>query len=413
MNMRTNSEGLSARMRMKHPNMIAYFIPEDRDNLSYIKNDLSVVSNTRRYTSVQGYSTSKQFYSPDYSRMTPSDDDYRRTLLWNPAVKPVDGKLQVELYNSSICNSIAVDVLGYHDNIIYSNAGGVETRVSADADGRHEVRKRRELKHDARRDSLFMARCDRDFEKAEIYHNKKNYKNALTIYIELVGHQYPAAFYRIGEYYQKGINLKKRPDLAAKFYERGAELGMARCCYELTRMYHNGEYYARDREKEVEMLELAADLAVPEAQYLFGEYLLEGSVVDNDTARAVSYFYDAAQAEHADAAFRYAEHMLRSGMESDSIFGTVDECMRFAADRGAHGAMLWLVGYEEARGKYREAYLMAKRLYLEGNSDAALYMGDCYMQGRGVRRDKRLAKDFYREAAAKGNERARRVLEEW
>ncbi len=403
---------LSARRRMKHPNMIAYFIPDDRDNRTFIKNDLSVTSSTRRYTAVQGYSQSKQFYSPDYSRVSPQGTDFRRTLLWSPAVRPVDGKLQVELYSSSVCNAIDVDVLGYHENIIYSNAYGVETKVDTTGNRKREIRKRRETTYDIRKDSLLMAQCDAEFKNAEVYHNKRNYRKALNSYIELVGYQYPAAFYRIGEYYQKGINLKQRFDLAAEFYERGAELGVPRCYYELSGMYARGEHYPRNREKEMEMLELAAELAVPEAQNQLGEYLLQGKKIEKDTVRAVEYFYEAAKQEHPNAMFHYAEHMLRTGVENDSLLGSVADCMQFAADRGDHSAMIWIVMNEESKGNYRKAYLMAKQLYLEGSADGAAYMAECYLLGRGVKRDKRLAKDLYRDAANGGNEKAKEKLKE-
>lgn len=40
-------------------------------------------------------------------------------------------------------------------------------------------------------------------------------------------------------------------------------------------------------------------------------------------------------------------------------------------------------------------------------------MADCYRKGKGVSRDKSLAKELYREATAAGNEEAKKILEEW
>ena len=54
-----------------------------------------------RKTSMQGYATPQEFYSPDYSMM-PIDTDYRRTLYWNPEVIPDEnGKATIRFYNNS------------------------------------------------------------------------------------------------------------------------------------------------------------------------------------------------------------------------------------------------------------------------------------------------------------------------
>ena len=54
-----------------------------------------------RKTWLEGYSQVKEFYSPDYSILTP-EPDYRRTLYWNPSVVPdKDGKAAIRFYNIS------------------------------------------------------------------------------------------------------------------------------------------------------------------------------------------------------------------------------------------------------------------------------------------------------------------------
>ena len=60
-----------------------------------------------RKTWVDGYSEPAEFYSPDYSKKPKTDDDYRRTLYWNPMLKPdAEGKVSVEFYNSSNCKKL-------------------------------------------------------------------------------------------------------------------------------------------------------------------------------------------------------------------------------------------------------------------------------------------------------------------
>ena len=396
---------------MEHPNQIAYLIPDDRDNSRLIKNDLSVSSSTRRYTTVQGYSPEKQFYSPDYSTMVPDSNDFRRTLLWNPNVKPVDGKLHIELYNSSTCNTLAVDALGWNGNTIYSNGADFATRDSDEVSA--TKRKRETKRQEIRMDSAYWAKCDKEFRNAETYYNKKNYKKALTSYIELVQKGYPAAYYRIGEFYSKGLNLKKRDDLAAQFFENGAALGMPECYYELATMYRNGIHYEVDRQMEVEMLELATALDEPKSAILLSRYLLEGEITEKDTTRAHELLRKEAIKGNGDANYELSRLMECMVIESDSVLGTPFECMERAAKNGSHKALWWMVQHEDSKGNYREAYTLAKELYLHRNIDATMYLAGCFLHGKGVDRDRRLAKDLYREAAKAGNSDAKRILEEW
>lgn len=62
-----------------------------------------------RKTWVDGYSEPAEFYSPNYSKLPKADNDYRRTLYWNPSLKPdAEGKVSVEFYNNSSCKSLKV-----------------------------------------------------------------------------------------------------------------------------------------------------------------------------------------------------------------------------------------------------------------------------------------------------------------
>jgi len=64
-----------------------------------------------------GYSVPSKFYQVDYSQGIPADEqDYRRTLYWNPAVKTdKEGKATVSFYNNSSCRQIVVNAEGLTD----------------------------------------------------------------------------------------------------------------------------------------------------------------------------------------------------------------------------------------------------------------------------------------------------------
>lgn len=61
-----------------------------------------------RKTWVDGYSEPAEFYQPDYS-ILPKEDDYRRTLYWNPEVMTDEaGNARVSFYNNSRCRKLKI-----------------------------------------------------------------------------------------------------------------------------------------------------------------------------------------------------------------------------------------------------------------------------------------------------------------
>lgn len=67
----------------------------------------------RRYV-IDGLAFAEEFYSPDYSALKPAEPtDYRRTLYWNPDVKPdQNGQFQTTFYNNCRETRVTVSVAG-------------------------------------------------------------------------------------------------------------------------------------------------------------------------------------------------------------------------------------------------------------------------------------------------------------
>jgi hypothetical protein len=76
------------------------------------KKDYRPVPNGVRSTTFAGYSYSREFFSPEYSRYRlPNDKDYRRTLYWNPDVKTdKDGHAGIMFNNNGSCKSMNISV---------------------------------------------------------------------------------------------------------------------------------------------------------------------------------------------------------------------------------------------------------------------------------------------------------------
>ena len=65
----------------------------------------------QRVTYVEGYSTVREFYSPDYKKSPlPGETDYRRTLYWNPLLRTdKEGTAEVIFYNNGRCHIMESD----------------------------------------------------------------------------------------------------------------------------------------------------------------------------------------------------------------------------------------------------------------------------------------------------------------
>lgn len=101
---------------LKFGSETAIYGPEGRYGviIIYTKTGRSIPSSafTSRHT-IQGYSKTKEFYSPKYDVVldTHKNPDNRTTLYWNPSVKTdKNGNATIVFYNSDITKSIDVDI---------------------------------------------------------------------------------------------------------------------------------------------------------------------------------------------------------------------------------------------------------------------------------------------------------------
>lgn len=70
-----------------------------------------------RRSTLEGYSEPVEFYSPDYSNISPFDTDFRRTLYWNPEVVPDStGKATVRFFNNSRAQNFGISTATVSDD---------------------------------------------------------------------------------------------------------------------------------------------------------------------------------------------------------------------------------------------------------------------------------------------------------
>ena len=84
--------------------------------------------------------------------------------------------------------------------------------------------------------------------------------------------------------------------------------------------------------------------------------------------------------------------------------------MEAATEHGNEKAMIHMFEKLDGEKSYKEAYRYAKKLSEAGNHEGTKRMADYYYEGKGVSRDRALAKDLYYDAAGKGNKAAKEKL---
>lgn len=387
-----------------NPNYVACLIPYTAEERSKgVVPEYAAAGSSMRYTSVQGYSESKQFYSPDYSRMKPQEKDYRRTILWQPSVAVNDnGEAVVEFYNSDVCNAFVATVEGREGNILFSSSDMMETRVSEKSDSVKEsksLEKKESLVVETVMDSVLMAQCAFEHEKGLVYYNQKRYKDAIVVFAELVQYKYPPALYYVAKCYNDGTGLAKNDKLALSFLLEAARHNEPRAQYELAMAIFEGEIVKRDENKAFEWLKLAVGNEEPRAMYEMACRYFEGRGVEQDSVAGRELLEKSARQELPGAMYMYGKQLVAEG--GDGI-----KYIQNAAEKNCMDAVMYMLDYEEHAGNYKGAFGYAKRLSMAGYHEGTKRMADYYLEGKGVRRDKRTAKDLYRDAATAGNKGA-------
>ena len=402
--------------KVKTPNFVAFLVPSKADSTNVMmKVSLSGSEGLRRYTSLQGYCNSKEFYSPDYNSEPVDSGDYRRTLFWNHSVSSDDGKISVEFYNNCEHGSIMLNVAGIDNGIIYGCNEHIQTNcIAGDTigtrpvggdkvqSGGHEIRGLRSAEW-----------CKKEFETAEIYLNQGRYRQSLDIYAELIQYDYVPAMHRLAQFYRDGTAVKQNPASSLKLYKECCNRGYAPSQYELAMAYLKGEWLDAAPDSAISWLEKAAEQGFSPALVELGNCYMKGEVITADTLLAADYYRQAALGNSGEALYKYALYMKQTGIERDTLLGSIHDCMSWAAEKGYGDALYFMVMHYDANGNYKAAYENAFALHLQGDTRGTCYVADCYYHGHGVKRDKSLAKDLYREAAAAGNEDAVRILQEW
>ncbi len=193
-----------------------------------------------------------------------------------------------------------------------------------------------------------------------------------------------------------------------------AEQGNAEAIRWVGAMLVEGRFVKRDTQEGLEWLNKAVAAGDLEATVYLASQYEAGIALDRNTSLAKELYKKAAQADHAQAAYRYSQ-MIRESLEASEE----EKWLRVAAEGGFVAAQLDL-GLRLYQSRVEDPALQqaaweAARTWFEkavqgGSANARFNLALCYLYGKGVAEDKSRAFSLLREAASLGVESAQKAL---
>ena len=393
-----------------HPNYVACMIPfEEGEERKGIIPELHV-GGTKRYTSVQGYSESKQFYSPDYKGKQPSEKDFRRTLIWVPSAKTTDGKAIVELCNSSVAKNINVNVEGCGGGTIYGSDLNILTRTLTE-EQRNAASQRKE-KETIYQNPRLMAECLKIVQDGVKLYKEKEYKSAFENFYDAAALGHPTAMFYMGVCYTNGEGTEKDSVKAFRMFRAAANVGEVTSMHNLANCYANGCGTAANDSLAFKWYNIAADSGYVKSMTVVARCYEEGMLTAKDSVKALEWYTLAAEKEEPYALYKmgcHHEHL-------DSVAGLKKRATR-KSPAVKYFTLAAALKNPQAQFKIAEChksgryFKKSKKMRFErllhaannGHIEAQEQVAECYEKGRGVKESDVKAYQYYKKAAQQGS----------
>ncbi len=148
---------------------------------------------------------------------------------------------------------------------------------------------------------------ERAFALAFLYENNENYLDLKKAFIEYQkaincykqeienNPNHTKAYWALAYLYEHGKGEAQNLPLAAKYYEKSAELGDSLAQFKVSHMYDFGKGVEKDTSKAIEWLEKAANSELQKAQYNLGVKYYTGKSVPKDLRKAAEWFEKASK----------------------------------------------------------------------------------------------------------------------
>ncbi len=252
--------------------------------------------------------------------------------------------------------------------------------------------------------------ADYNLSKGLEFYNSANYTGALPYFQNAAKAGSGDAMNRIGcmHFFGQGVSVNKQ--VAFNMFSRSAETGYNWGEFNLGYAYYCGNIIKQDYNKALYWLQKAAQQEIPDALYYLGMMYYEGTGVTKDLLKAEDYFLKAARMDYVPSYAMLAAITDRSNASNPGDREAVSWYKKAAENDSKdthspyrlgdiYSGLFFTPSPEDAAEAFKWFKLAAER----GHADAALKVGLCYEDGKGVPKNEQEAIKWFTKAIEYGN----------
>ncbi len=205
-----------------------------------------------------------------------------------------------------------------------------------------------------------------------------------------------------------GNGVEKSIQKAIEWYTKAVDQGNVSAMNSLAFIYSKGEDIKKDPKKAAELYLKAATLGNSDAQWSIALCYKDGDGVEKDWGQAFNWMKKCAESGN-DNGIKYLGDFYFNGVGVERDIKKAYECyMKLSNLSISQGDVQNNIGaYYMETHQYQEAISCFEKALASGNRiDAEVarkYLGDCYFNGFGVKKDLKKAKSYYSQSSTQGS----------
>lgn len=215
---------------------------------------------------------------------------------------------------------------------------------------------------------------------------------------------YADAMNYMGDFYLHGIGTERNIRKALEYYLKAAERGISEAQFKVGAIYYSGELGQHDKTEGIKWIKKAADNGYADAQLSLGMFYRSGDGVEKNISESWRYLQAAADQGNLNAIYTIGAYLLLYGVKGTPDYEKAGKYLQVAYDAGEKRALFMLAvsyifnekGGEAAHKKGFELLNNAD----EKPSHISFYLGYCYLEGKGTKKDYAQAISYYLQVLA-------------
>lgn len=261
---------------------------------------------------------------------------------------------------------------------------------------------------------------------------EKNVKESIKWYQKAAAKNHPRAQNGLACCYYEGEGVEEDLQKAAELWRKSAEQGYEVAQFNLANCYYNGEGVEQNIQKAIELWSKSAEQGCAGAQFALAACYSNGEGVEKNLQKAIELWSKSAEQGHAGAQNNLANRYYKGEGVEQNLQKAI-ELWTKSAEQGNKKAQnrleklkeqeensnediddpskLMELGekYEEEEN-YEKALEMYQNAAKRGVLDAKRKIGEFYIEGKGIKQDKKYAVQLLEELSKNGDSVASKIL---